>query len=609
MKMKNVLVVDDEKPFVLSLKAGMERHCPDFNVLTAEHGRAASEILEYTRVDLVVTDLRMPEMDGFELLAHMSTNFPSIPTIVMSAYGTPEVKDRLKNMGSLRFIDKPVDFDELGQAIIDGLEKAPGGGTVMGISICGFLQLIEMEQKTCLLEVQQEDRNENGFFYFNRGNLYDATCGDMKGQEAALEIIGWDNARIAFKNLPKEKLTRRINAELMGLIMEGLRRKDQATALEEDKAGEVKIHEQNNNTVEKAKPEQKKKQTVPFRNREEIDALMSQAVRSAQGHHFEQARKLLSTVLKSNARRIDAWLLLSRVSDDFATVEWCLGEAHRHAPDDPVVFREISTLKALRHKYSGTEKLRRCPFCWHLLEAGFSYCRSCKAFLRVEGTFLAVRKYADKDVLKGAIKRYGRILEREKQNFKACYYLGIAHINLEQWEEGISYLSRAVDLSPKDPDLAEQLDTVLKYLASGDPFGRSKRADTDSQGTGARINGKTVLVVEDSSTTRMVISTTLSKEGYRVMEAGDGLEALSKLDQVRPDLVLLDIILPKMDGYHILGVIKKNRELKRIPVIMLTGKDKFLDKVKGKMSGSSEYLTKPFEPDELLAAVEKYLQG
>ena len=86
-------------------------------------------------------------------------------------------------------------------------------------------------------------------------------------------------------------------------------------------------------------------------------------------------------------------------------------------------------------------------------------------------------------------------------------------------------------------------------------------------------------------------------------------KALSKINQERPDLVLLDIILPKMDGYTILGAIKKKRELKNIPVIMLTGKDKFLDKVKGKMSGSSEYLTKPFEPDVLLAAVERCLKA
>src|SRR5665647_3611448 len=81
---------------------------------------------------------------------------------------------------------------------------------------------------------------------------------------------------------------------------------------------------------------------------------------------------------------------------------------------------------------------------------------------------------------------------------------------------------------------------------------------------------KMILVVEDSSTTRKVISITLSRHGYRVVEAADGLEALSKISEERPDLIMLDVILPKMDGYKILSIIKGNKEFKEIPVIMLT---------------------------------------
>jgi twitching motility two-component system response regulator PilG len=92
-----------------------------------------------------------------------------------------------------------------------------------------------------------------------------------------------------------------------------------------------------------------------------------------------------------------------------------------------------------------------------------------------------------------------------------------------------------------------------------------------------------------------------------MIEAQDGLEALSKIDEERPDLVLLDIILPKMDGYKILSIIKENRELKDIPVVMLTSKDGLIDKFKGKMAGSNAYLTKPFEPTDLISTVNKYI--
>jgi twitching motility two-component system response regulator PilG len=90
------------------------------------------------------------------------------------------------------------------------------------------------------------------------------------------------------------------------------------------------------------------------------------------------------------------------------------------------------------------------------------------------------------------------------------------------------------------------------------------------------------------------------------VEAKDGLEALSKINDERPDLVLLDIILPKMDGYRILSIVKKTPELKDTPVILLTSKDGLVDKVKGRLAGSTAYLTKPFEPNDLIETVRKY---
>ena len=86
--MKNVLIVDDEKSLLLSLKAGFEAYKDRVKVLTAENGKAAIGILESSRLDLIVTDLKMPVMDGLELLAYMSKNFSSIPFIVMTAFGS-----------------------------------------------------------------------------------------------------------------------------------------------------------------------------------------------------------------------------------------------------------------------------------------------------------------------------------------------------------------------------------------------------------------------------------------------------------------------------------------------------------------------------------------
>ena len=118
---------------------------------------------------------------------------------------------------------------------------------------------------------------------------------------------------------------------------------------------------------------------------------------------------------------------------------------------------------------------------------------------------------------------------------------------------------------------------------------------------------KKILVVEDSGMARKLVVNTLVAEGYYIFEAVDGLEAVSMVDEVKPDLVLLDLILPKMDGYAVLDVIRKNETYKNLPVIALTSRDALFDKLKGKMRGTDEYLTKPVNPKELLEKVEKHL--
>ncbi len=118
---------------------------------------------------------------------------------------------------------------------------------------------------------------------------------------------------------------------------------------------------------------------------------------------------------------------------------------------------------------------------------------------------------------------------------------------------------------------------------------------------------KKVLVVEDSTTSRKVITLTLRQRGLTVVEAKDGFEALAQLNNEKPDLVLLDLILPGIDGYKILSHIRKREDFADIPVIILTSRDTLFDKIKGKVSGSDEYLTKPFSPQALMEKVAHYL--
>jgi DNA-binding NtrC family response regulator len=136
--MKHVLIVDDEESLLLTMQAGFEAYKARFTVITARNGVEASAILAATRIDLVLTDLKMPEMDGFGLLAILHNTYPEIPAIVMTAFATPEIEERLSRTAMIRMLEKPVDFDELTQLILGLIDQDFSGGTLTGISCHHF---------------------------------------------------------------------------------------------------------------------------------------------------------------------------------------------------------------------------------------------------------------------------------------------------------------------------------------------------------------------------------------------------------------------------------------------------------------------------------------
>lgn len=461
LRMKNILIVDDEPTFLQLLVTSLQTSLPDLNVLSADTGKKALSVLKSFPIDLVVTDLKMPEMDGFELLAYLNSHLPSIPTIAMSAYGTPEAEEKVERLGTLRFLSKPLDFSIAAEAISDGLRGNASGGFVKGISISSFLQLIEMEQKSCLVEIQEGRKKQKGLFYFDKGDLFDASCGDLTGKAAALELIALDKADISFHDLPNGKRTRRLDEGLMGLIMEAMRLKDESMA-------EAEGDPHNPDQAEELDAGQK--QAPNSQAQSEEKELMAQAIRLAEGHHFQQAQNVLLKILKTNPRNAKAWLWYSRTSDDIMTIGRCLRNAQRIAPRDEAVVREATKFKLIYGMEIGEENLHCCPFCSFALEDGISHCPSCNAFLRIDGMFLPSPRHADRDVLENAMARYKNILDHEKEDFNAHYCLGLTHLNLKHWAEGIHHLSKAVDLSLKNPPLAKKLDRVLKFLTIRDDF-------------------------------------------------------------------------------------------------------------------------------------------
>ncbi|MDY0012069.1 MAG: twitching motility response regulator PilG [Rhodocyclaceae bacterium] len=117
------------------------------------------------------------------------------------------------------------------------------------------------------------------------------------------------------------------------------------------------------------------------------------------------------------------------------------------------------------------------------------------------------------------------------------------------------------------------------------------------------LTGLKVMVIDDSNTIRRSAEIFLAQAGCQVLLAEDGFDALAKIADHHPDVIFVDIMMPRLDGYQTCALIKKNPRLKAIPVIMLSSKDGLFDRARGKMVGSDEYLTKPFTKDSLIKAV------
>ncbi len=117
-----------------------------------------------------------------------------------------------------------------------------------------------------------------------------------------------------------------------------------------------------------------------------------------------------------------------------------------------------------------------------------------------------------------------------------------------------------------------------------------------------------VMVIDDSQTIRRTAETLLAREGYQVVTAQDGFEALAKIVDHAPDLIFVDIMMPRLDGYQACALIKGNPRFAKTPVIMLSSKDGLFDRARGRIVGSDEYLTKPFTKDELLGAVRAHIK-
>lgn len=234
---RNVLFVDDDREMLQALKEGLEKYRDTFRVRLASDGEDAVRQLRQHAISLVVTDLKMPGMDGFSLLAHVMENYPDIPVIIITGYSTSEMKRLAQEGGAVGYISKPFLIEDLAKQIMKTLRKESDGGTLHGVSSGMFLQLMEMEERTCTIRLTDRATGKSGVLFFRDGELLNARVDEQQGIDAAYTIFSWDEVTLSIQNGCPQK-ENKINSDLQPIILEAMRIKDESEDIDDTLADE-----------------------------------------------------------------------------------------------------------------------------------------------------------------------------------------------------------------------------------------------------------------------------------------------------------------------------------------------------------------------------------
>ena len=215
---KTVLIVDDDPGTLHVLAHGIDNVLDMFDVITASNGHEAVEIVERQPVDALVTDLSMPVMDGFALIAYITNHPHIVPVVVLSGMATSEVDERLARYGGLRVLRKPASYQDVAETVLEVITDTERGH-VEGIPLAGILQLVESERRSCTVVVTSGRRK--GRLYFQSGRLINAFSEDFgaDGEAAAYDILGWGETAITFEHLP-ETVRRQIHTPMQLMLIE-----------------------------------------------------------------------------------------------------------------------------------------------------------------------------------------------------------------------------------------------------------------------------------------------------------------------------------------------------------------------------------------------------
>jgi len=443
-----------------------------------------------------------------------------------------------------------------------------------------------VDKKTIVEALKQvREKSKVGGFYFDKGILINAVECGMNGKIIAMDILQWDHDYLVFRAVPQKGVSRQIQQTVDALAKE-------MTLLKIDETD-----------VDKSL-------TPQYSKADEV-TLIAKAIELIESCESAQAEKILTDVLMGHDDNFKAWLWLSRVLTNMTAIEITLKKAaHIHSKNADLI-EEIRKF-TLARKTITSDFVIRCPFCWMPTAEKENECQYCQSNFFIKPNFFKTIGKAKTEILDKAIERYSHVLQKEERTTKQIYlrfYLAMAYLNRNYFQEGLDQFNEIAHLAPENKALITQGRILTDYMnAKGLNFDTITQ-ETTTQQEQIKHDDKPklkILVVEDSLVTRKVITRTLVANGYETFEAKNAFEALSGIEEKKPNMILLDIILPGKDGYEILEEIRQKPMFEKTPVIMLTSRDGLFDKLKGKVSSADEYLTKPFQPDELLTVVRKH---
>ncbi|MDQ7091154.1 MAG: response regulator [Methylococcales bacterium] len=547
------------------------RAANDFKILNAVVEKISKEVLTAEQQKIFRQNI-LAFISQYNLKGHDA---------ILQALKGSDKKLRLNNSTLGLYVAKYGIQGEFNSLLIDKLllQIEMAGNLGPSVDLLALLRLLEKSGRTGLLEVREKAKA--GGFYFDKGVLINAVECGMNGKIIAMDILQWNHDYLVFRAVAQKKVSRQIQQTVDSLAKE----------MELLKIDGVGVH----------------KTAMPEYSKADEITLVAKAIELIESCDGARAEKILTNILISHDDNFKAWLWLSRVLTNMTAIELALKKAgHIHSKNADLI-EEVRKF-TLARKTITSDFVIRCPFCWMPTVEKETECSYCQSNFFIEPNFFKQIGKAKIDILDKAIDRYSHALQKENDGNNQIYlrfYFAMAYLNRQYFQEGLDQFNEITRLFPKNKALNTQGRILTDYMNA-----RGLNFDTAAPTKEKQVSHDTeklkILVVEDSLVTRKVITRTLVANGYEIFEAKNSFEALNGLEEKKPDMILLDIILPGKDGYEILEEIRQKPIFEKTPVIMLTSRDGLFDKLKGKVSSADEYLTKPFQPDELLTVVRKH---